>query len=442
MWIELLSPVGDMKPGFHDVADEAVARAYIAANLAKDAGDGPDRIILQRSMEHLRTELSTFTRGVADEIRASASGLAAGRRADVIEPGESEAEKTTGPGDFLRQVYYADGTRNRELAASAAERLEKVYKTKRGMTETTGTSGGYAIPVTYEAMVQAVEAEDAVIAPYAQQVPLGPGGSEWPVLDQYQVPTAGQSASFGGVKVYRKGEVTQRTASQPALKKIGLKPYDLTAYTEISRDLLADSSVPIDGLVTRLIGEAMGWRKDWECLNGSGVGQFLGIYNAPCTIQVTRNTGSHIKYIDITGMYKRMIAAGMKSACWVIHNFTIDELLQIQDGSGRYIFQPYAAPESSVLGAAPQFRMLGLPVYVTEKAPLLGSTGDLGLFDRKRYLIGNRSGLEVGLSEHFKFDTDQVAIRAKERGDGQPQLLKALTLADGSSTVSAFIVLN
>jgi HK97 family phage major capsid protein len=442
MWIELLSPVGDLKPGFHDVADEAVARAYIAANLARDAGDGPDKIILQRSMEHLRTEMSNFTRGIATELRESATAFKGGVHASVIEPGQAEADKTKGPGDFLRQVYYVDGCRDRELASSAMERLEKVYGAKRGMTEGTGSSGGYSVPVTYEAMIQMVEAEDAVIYPYAQEVPLGGGGSEWPCLDQFQVPTPGQSASFGGVKVYRKGENVQRTASQAALKKINLKPYDLTAYTEVSRDLLADASIPIDGLVTRLIGEAMGWREDWECLNGSGVGQFLGIYNAPCTIQVTRNTGGAIKYVDITGMYKRMMAAGMKTACWIIHNYTIDALLQIQDGTGRYIFQPYAAPSSSVLGAAPTFMMLGLPVYVTEKAPILGSTGDLGLFDRKRYLKGVRSGLEIGLSEHFKFDTDQVAIRAKKRGDGQPQLLKAMTLADGSSTVSSFIVLN
>src|SRR5437868_4572618 len=111
MWIELLQPAGELKPGFHDIADETVARAYIAAGLAKDAGDGPDKIILQRSMEHLRTTLSDFTRQTAEEIRASADNLKRPR----VDPGEAEADKTRGIGDFVRQTYFAEGVRDPEV---------------------------------------------------------------------------------------------------------------------------------------------------------------------------------------------------------------------------------------------------------------------------------------------------------------------------------------
>ena len=79
-WIELTSQVGDKKPGeFMDVADN-VARSYVDAGLAKDAGDGPDKIILQRSMEHLRSTMSNFTRDVAASVRAAADEVSATRR--------------------------------------------------------------------------------------------------------------------------------------------------------------------------------------------------------------------------------------------------------------------------------------------------------------------------------------------------------------------------
>lgn len=441
MWIELLVAAGELKPGFHDIADETIARSYITAGLAKDAGDGPDKIILKRAMDAYREQLSTFTRGIADELQEQAKTF---KRPNLIEPGEAEADKTRSDGDFVRQVFLAEGTKDPDISTKAHERLTKVYGVSRAMSEGQGSTGGYTTPVIYESMWQKIAAENAVVSPRARQVPLGARTVEWPALDQYQVPTAGQSAFFGGVKIFRKGENTARTSSQPGLKKISLTAQDLIAFTDhISRDLLADASTPIDGMISQLMGEAIGWRIDYECFQGNGVGQFLGYFNAPCTISVTRNTGSTIKYVDITGMYKRLLAQSQGNAIWVCHPYTADTLLQIQDPGSRYIFQPQLnLAGESTLGAAPKWQMLGIPVIFSEKVPVTGTLGDLSLIDCDKFLLGTRSGLEVGLSDQFRYDTDEVVIRAKIRNDGQPWLKSAITLADGASTVSAFIILN
>lgn len=441
MWIELLVAAGELKPGFHDIADETVARSYITAGLAKDAGDGPDKIILKRAMDAYRAELSAFTRGIAAEIGEAGKSL---KRPNVIEPGEAEADKTRSDGDFLRSVFLAEGVRDPDISGAAHERLTKVYGVKRTMSEGQGSTGGYTTPVIYEAMWQKIAAESAVVAPRARPVLLGARTVEWPALDQYQTPTAGQSAFFGGVKIYRKGENQTRTGSNPAFKKISLTAQDLIAFTDhISRDLMADASTPIDGMISQLMGEAIGWRTDYECFQGNGVGQFLGYFNAPCTISVTRNTGSTIKYVDITGMYKRLMAQSQGNAIWVCHPYATDTLLQIQDPGSRYIFLPQININGeSTLGSQPKWQMLGIPVVFSEKVPVVGTLGDLSLIDCDKYLLGTRSGLEVGLSDQFRYDTDEVVIRAKVRNDGQPWLKSSITLADGSSTVSAFIILN
>jgi HK97 family phage major capsid protein len=55
------------------------------------------------------------------------------------------------------------------------------------------------------------------------------------------------------------------------------------------------------------------------------------------------------------------------------------------------------------------------------------------------YIIGDRMALEVAASEHVNFLKNQMTWRIVERVDGQPWVEKAITLADGSSTVSPFV---
>lgn len=452
-WIRFLTNVGEhKKDGFLEV-DEKTARAYVDAGLAVEDADGPTSFILKQAQEEYRTSVRELTRGVAEEIRAATAGLARPGESR-IQAGESEAEKRASIGDYVRCIYFADsryepntpykdGAEERHKAAR--ERLANFYH-KRSTSALSGNAmatGGALTPMAYEAMLLKVAPEDVVFAREAHVVPMTERGTVYPALDQYQTPAAGQSAFFGGVQVFRKTEQAQRAATQPGFKDIQLNAKDLTALCPIPRDLLEDSALPIDSLVTELIGGAIAWREDWECLQGSGVGQMLGIYNAASTIFVSRTTGGTIKYQDIFTMYSRLWSGSAGSAVWYAAPYTIPTLLQIQDPSGKFILLPYtAAGPDAPLGARPKWMLLGIPLILTEKVPGVGSTGDLTLTDRKKYLLGRRGGTEMSVSDQFYFDTDRIALRAKLRNDGQPEAIKAITLADGTSQVSTTVVLQ
>ena len=451
MWIKLLSVVGDKQAGAFMDVEETVARSYVAAGLAEEKPEGPEKEMLQKAKAEYLQELTAFAGDVARTFTEARAGL---KRPAVIEPVASEADKRKGFGDFVRNVARALDYKNPAEAAKAHENLVKIYEASRsedaqggeavgrGMTEGTGSAGGYLTPVQYETQLLKIAAENSVIYPGAQQVPMGARTVEWPALDQYQVPAAGQTAMYGGVSVYRKTEVAQRTQTQPKLSKIQLNANDLTAFVPIGRDLLQDSTQTVDALATDLVGGAIGWKLDYECFSGTGAGMFLGYLNAPSTISISRNTPAHIKYQDVFTMFTRLLTEGKGRAVWVCHPYTIAELMQIQDPTGKFIMLPYSfAGDSATLGAPFSFKMLGMPVMESEKVPALGNAGDLSLVDRFRYLVGSRSGLEIGMSDQFYFDTDQIAIRAKIRNDGQPQLKKAITLADGSSKVSSAVQL-
>ena len=85
---------------------------------------------------------------------------------------------------------------------------------------------------------------------------------------------------------------------------------------------------------------------------------------------------------------------------------------------------------------------MGKPLLWTEKAQTLGTAGDIALVDLSQYIIGEKGGLQVATSIHFKFDYDQQSFRFVLRYDGQPTWSSALTPLRSSSTLSPFIVLN
>ena len=91
---------------------------------------------------------------------------------------------------------------------------------------------------------------------------------------------------------------------------------------------------------------------------------------------------------------------------------------------------------------AGKFTLLTRPLIFSEKMDPLGSQGDLLLADFSQYSVGIRKEMRLESSVHVAFQTDEIAHRCIVRVDGQPLWDEALTLEDGSTTVSPFIVLE
>lgn len=465
IFVRFLKAVGQYKAGETVELPEPIARAWLALpDTAIEASSDPHARAIQDAMSHMMPLLQEQGRTIAEELRRSNGSvqrpnLTAGSGHDFssIEHVQSEVDKRRGPGHWLRSIVDALGNPNTDARTAAHNELIRPWSeggygcSRTTMTEGSGVTGGYTTPVVYESQVFEIAAEASIVANGATQKPLAARQVEWPALDQYRAPAEGQSAFFGGVQVFRKGETVHRVESSPLFKKIQMLAQDLTAYTTISRDLIQDSTIAIDAFVIRLIGEAIGWREDWESIWGSGVGQFLGFMKSPALIAVARNTALSIVYQDVFNMNARLLV-NAQDPCWIIHPFAIAALQALQDPSGKFIFVPNsyanAAPPAPAGGGVTYpvaGYLLGYPIYRSEKTKYpLGTQGDIALVDRKSYWIGRRSGLEVGLSEHFLFDQDELAIRAKVRNDGKPGMLSPIILSDGvgSNSVSGFVTLT
>jgi HK97 family phage major capsid protein len=178
--------------------------------------------------------------------------------------------------------------------------------------------------------------------------------------------------------------------------------------------------------------------EEYAFLQGNGVGKPLGMLNASGPlVTTTRVSSGHISYGDVANLMSRLLPSSLSRAIWVVHPYGLTDLVQLRDTAGRVVWvNALAGAQQNVPGY-----LFGRPVFVSEKVPTYGTQGDLSLLDPGLYVIGDRMALEVAASEHVNFLKNQMTWRIVERVDGRPWIEKAITLADGSSTVGPFVTI-
>jgi HK97 family phage major capsid protein len=88
--------------------------------------------------------------------------------------------------------------------------------------------------------------------------------------------------------------------------------------------------------------------------------------------------------------------------------------------------------------------LLGMPIYWSEHMAAFGTDEDIAIIDPMNYLVMERQDIRVAVSTDIRFaeDEDETGYRLTSRTDGQNWVTSALTLADGSTTVSPVVVNN
>lgn len=315
---------------------------------------------------------------------------------------------------------------------------EKGVRVKAAMAESSGITGGYIVPPDFYDRLLAIVAENTFIRPRAFVQPMASATLQFPFLDISTVQSAGVSPFFGGVQMYWTEEAQTRTETEPQFKMMELKAHELSGYSVSSNVLLQDAAFGLERFLMRLFGQAIAWFEEYAFLQGNGVGKPQGILTAGPTISVNRANANLVQFADVAGMYAKLLPLSMNRAVWVHSPSVIPQLLQLKDGANRAIF---ISIDQGVT-KTPNWSLLGLPTFCTEKVPALGTKGDLMLIDPSLYVIGDRMQIEIAASEHVNFLKNQMTWRVVERVDGQPWLDKAITLQDGATQVSPFVVLN
>lgn len=313
------------------------------------------------------------------------------------------------------------------------QRLEKLMVTK-DMSSEVGTSGAFLTPTIQNNEIIQTRGENSILRQRARVVQMGSPTVDFPAVD-YGQGAAGKSAFFGGIDVDYVGEGAEPEGSDPKFTTVEMKAKEIAGHVDVPNTLLRDSPQSMEALLSGNggFGGAMAWKEEWGALREKGGKQMLGIMESPAKILVSRATPADFTFVDAVTMASRMIMSGQPM--WMMAQSVMTKLYQMKDAADRYIWQP-----SAVTGKPDT--LLGYPIKWTEKLPLLGVTGDVVLVDWSWYLLGDRGRITFDLSRESLFKKRMTTFMAVEAIDGQPWLQAPITLADGATTVSPFVILN
>ncbi len=357
-----------------------------------------------------------------------------------IASGNETVVKTGGWQNFAEMAkdVFKAGPHGRS-ASEKLQKWEQVCKTTGVMEEGDDSQGGYLVPTEFRAQLLETAIEKAIIRPRATIIPMATNSVSIPFVND----ASHASSTHGGIIIYRPDEYGAKTPSKPTLGKVMLTLHKLIGMVYVTDELLEDSPISIEPLITRMFGEAIAYQEDDDFVNGTGANMALGILNAPCIVSVAKEGAQGADTIwteNIVKMYSRMTPGSLGSAVWMANNNCFPQLctLSLNVGTGG---APMGLIRDGIAGA-PGMTMLGRPLILTEHCATIGDTGDIVFADWSQYLIGSKaSGLQVATSIHFKFDYDATAFRFVLRYDGQPWWPAALTPRRGS-TLSPFVKLD
>jgi len=159
------------------------------------------------------------------------------------------------------------------------------------------------------------------------------------------------------------------------------------------------------------------------------------VINAGATIAEPRNTANTVAFDDFADMLEDFLPSGR--GVWVISQSLMSDIIQLNGPSGNPSYVWQANARDGIPG-----QILGYPVIWSEKNPARGTTGDVVLADFSYYLIGDRQATTIESTKFDRWQYDQTSWRMVHRVDGQPWLSAPLTLQDGTTQISPFVVLS
>lgn len=340
-------------------------------------------------------------------------------------------------GDFGQYLLAVRAASKGQIGFKGFDKLkffdsEMSSSERKDLAESVASSGGYLVPTEFRPELLAATIEQSIVRQRAMVIPMSRRSIEVPALKQ-DTTTAGEPHWFGGMTAFWEGEAQTINQSDPQFRNINLTAYELVAVTHASNNLLADSAVSLSALLTgpRGFPGVIAWKEDYAFLQGTGVGQPLGVLNAPCTISVTRTTGGQIKYDDLVNVMNAMLPSA--NAVWVANLKMRGPLMLMNGPSGNPVYLWGSARDG-----LPD-TLLGMPIVFTEKVPALGTKGDIGLYDFSHYYVGDRNATTIESTDQERWLKNQTSWKVTHRVDGQPWLNTFFTLADGTSTISPFV---
>lgn len=375
-----------------------------------------------------------------DEISSLEARVMAMADKPMTLAGNGPLGPSTGPfssfGEQLKTVMRAGMPNGR-----ADHRLYEIRGAASGLSETVGSDGGFLLQQDFSAQLLDRTFSQTQVASRCTRVQVGPNANsiKLPAVDQTSRATGSR---WGGVRGYWVSEGDEITKSKPKFRSLELNLHKLVGLCYVVDELLADSTM-LENVIRTAFSDEFSFLLDDAVINGTGVGQPLGVLNAGCLVSIPKETGQladTVTYQNLCDMLARLPGRSYRTAAWFHNANVLPQLLTLglTVGVGG---APVFTPANGAAGR-PFNTLFGLPLIPIEQCATLGDQGDIILADFAEYLLAEKGGLQAASSIHVRFQWDESVLRFVYRVDGQPVWASSLTPYKGSNAISPFIVLD
>lgn len=327
--------------------------------------------------------------------------------------GKGAGQRSSNGGQVERrgeQPSAGGGDRSEELRSFLRGERGRFYDVNpespvdyRTLVKGTATAGGNTVPTGfYDRLITHLIEVSAIMQAGATILNTNSG-------EIIQVPktTAHSSAAI----------VTEGNAigvSDPAFGQVPLGAYKYGTMIQVSRELLEDTGVDLEGYLAMQAGRALGNAFGAHAITGTGTSQPRGVLT-DATLGVTGQSGvggafTGDNMIDL--FYSVIAPYRASSSCkWIMRDASVGAARKLKDQNGQYIWQP------SLQAGAPDL-LLGKPVLTDPNVPGVGTTNKAVLFgDFSQFFVRFAGGVRFERSDDYAFNTDLVTFRALLRAD-------------------------
>jgi HK97 family phage major capsid protein len=305
----------------------------------------------------------------------------------------------------------------------------------RAASEGSTAAGGALVPPEYlqDQYTLSLQGPVAFVnAPGVSDIPVKSNSVFFP--RETVMPTSGAYA-----------EAATITESDPTFGQQNVIIKKQAALNQFSNELLADAIPEYEQEISKSLVRSLTLYQDQQYLEGTGSGaQIVGLgsyanmtsgYTAAVAGDSYSAVGAADHLIDL--VYAARIA-GWEPSCWIMHPRTMQSLSKVKDSSNRYVLEsiggnfgaPVLVPNAGALPTQNTYQvppwkalLLGIPVLFSNQIPITEDTSNgavhtashlyLGDFNMARRLV--RQAIEMAISEHIYFTTDQTAVRVSGR---------------------------
>ena len=270
------------------------------------------------------------------------------------------------------------------------------------LQEGVDADGGYLVPEEYDSrLIQTLEEENIMRKLSTRITTSG----------EHKINIAATKPAAAWIE-----EGAALTFGDATFSQILLDAHKLHVAIKVTEELLFDDSFGLENYIIDQFGKALANAEEDAFLNGTGVGQPLGLF-ADKGGGTVANTVTALTTDAAIGLVYALKRPYRKNASFIINDQLIAQLRTLKDNNGAYMWQP-------ALTAGEPDKFLGYDVYTSQYAP----SNAIAFGDYKYYNIGDRGTRSFKQLNELFAGNGMIGYVAKERVDGKLILPEAVQI--------------